>query len=128
VNPFTRALEPPFIGKRKDFYILRLPSNLENIPGVNMYKNVFYPAICRTNFTYLQACHRFTPQTRTFEATSLTWSSFDLRTFIHENHHSPGSPNWASGSTSEERFLKLPEAHSFMVSRIRPIPAVLKQK
>jgi hypothetical protein len=42
VNPFTRALEPPFIGRRMDFYILRLPSNLENIPDVNMYTNVFY--------------------------------------------------------------------------------------
>jgi hypothetical protein len=42
VNPFTRALEPPFIGRRRDFYILRLPSNLKNIPSVNIYKNVFY--------------------------------------------------------------------------------------
>jgi hypothetical protein len=42
VNPFTRALEPPFIGRRRDFYIPRLPSNLKNIRGVNMYMNVFY--------------------------------------------------------------------------------------
>jgi hypothetical protein len=42
VNPFTRALMPPFIGRRRDFYILRLPSNLRNIPNVNTYKNVFY--------------------------------------------------------------------------------------
>ena len=42
VNPFTRALAPPFIGRRRDFYILRLPSNLKNIPDVNMYINVFY--------------------------------------------------------------------------------------
>jgi hypothetical protein len=42
VNPFTRALEPPFIGRRRDFYIPRLPSNLENIPSVNTYMNVFY--------------------------------------------------------------------------------------
>jgi hypothetical protein len=34
VNRFTRALSPPFIGRRKDFYILRLPSNLKNIPYV----------------------------------------------------------------------------------------------
>jgi hypothetical protein len=32
----------PFIGRRRDFYIPRLPSNLENIPSVNMYMNVFY--------------------------------------------------------------------------------------
>jgi hypothetical protein len=42
VNPFTCALMPPFIGRRRDFYIPRLPSNLENIPNVNTYKNVFY--------------------------------------------------------------------------------------
>ena len=42
VNPFTRALEPPFIGRRRDFYIPKLPSNLKNISSVNMYKNVFY--------------------------------------------------------------------------------------
>jgi hypothetical protein len=39
---FTRALAPPFIGRRRDFYILRIPSNLRNIPSVNMYTNVFY--------------------------------------------------------------------------------------
>jgi hypothetical protein len=42
VNPFTRTLAPPFIGRRRDFYIPRLPSNLRNIPSVNTYKNVFY--------------------------------------------------------------------------------------
>jgi hypothetical protein len=41
-NPFTHALAPPFIGRRRDFYIPRIPSNLENFPGVNMYMNVFY--------------------------------------------------------------------------------------
>jgi hypothetical protein len=42
VNPFTRALAPPFIGRRRDFYIPKIPSNLGNIPSVNMYMNVFY--------------------------------------------------------------------------------------
>jgi hypothetical protein len=42
VNPFARALEPPFIRMLRDFYIPRLPSNLKNIPSVNMYMNVFY--------------------------------------------------------------------------------------
>jgi hypothetical protein len=42
VNPFTRAHAPPFIGKRRDFYIPKIPSNLGNIPNVNMYRNVFY--------------------------------------------------------------------------------------
>jgi hypothetical protein len=42
VNPFTRALAPPFIGRRMDFYIPKIPSNLTNIPSVNMYMNVLY--------------------------------------------------------------------------------------
>jgi hypothetical protein len=32
----------PFIRRRRDLYIPRLPSNLKNIPSVNMYMNVFY--------------------------------------------------------------------------------------
>jgi hypothetical protein len=42
VNRITRALAPPFIGRRRDFYIPRIPSNLRNISSVNMYTNVFY--------------------------------------------------------------------------------------
>jgi hypothetical protein len=46
VNPFTRDLAPPFIGRRRDFYIPEVPSNLRNIPNMNMYMNVFH-------FTYI---------------------------------------------------------------------------
>jgi hypothetical protein len=42
VNPFTRTLGPPFIGRQRDFYIPKLPLNLKNISSVNMYMNVFY--------------------------------------------------------------------------------------
>jgi hypothetical protein len=42
VNPFTRALAPPFIGRRRDIYIPKIPSNLRNISSVNMYMNVIY--------------------------------------------------------------------------------------
>jgi hypothetical protein len=42
VDQFTCVLVPSFIGRRRDFYIARLPPNLENIPNVNMYMNVFY--------------------------------------------------------------------------------------
>jgi hypothetical protein len=41
-EPLSHALGPPFIGRRRDFYILILPSDLENIPNGNMYMNVFY--------------------------------------------------------------------------------------
>jgi hypothetical protein len=42
VNAFTHAHAPPFIGRRRDFYIPKIPSDPRNIPSVNMYKNVFY--------------------------------------------------------------------------------------
>jgi hypothetical protein len=58
VNPFTRALVPPFIGRRRDFYIPKIPSNLRNIPNVNMYMNVLlHLMICGANFIHVQACH-----------------------------------------------------------------------
>jgi hypothetical protein len=41
LDPFTRALAPPFIGRRRDFYIPKTPSSSRNIPNVNTYKNVF---------------------------------------------------------------------------------------
>jgi hypothetical protein len=42
LNPFTRALAPPFIGRRRDFYIPKMPSSSKNIPNVKTYKNVFF--------------------------------------------------------------------------------------
>jgi hypothetical protein len=42
VSPFTCALAPPFIGRRRDFYISKVPSNPRNIPNVNTHMNVFY--------------------------------------------------------------------------------------
>jgi hypothetical protein len=42
LNPFTRALTPPFIGSRRDFYIPKSPSSSKNIPNVNTYNNVFF--------------------------------------------------------------------------------------
>jgi hypothetical protein len=42
VDTFTHTRAPPFIGRRRDFYISKIPSNLGNIPNVNMYTNVFY--------------------------------------------------------------------------------------
>jgi hypothetical protein len=42
VSAFTRALAPPFIGRRRDFYISKIPLNLKNIPNVNNDMNVLY--------------------------------------------------------------------------------------
>jgi hypothetical protein len=50
VNPFTRALTPPFIGIRRDFYIPTIPLNSKNIPSVTHTQMSF-------TLIYLQACH-----------------------------------------------------------------------
>jgi hypothetical protein len=42
VSPFTHVLASPFIGRQRVFNIPKVPSNLRNIPNVNMYMNVFY--------------------------------------------------------------------------------------
>jgi hypothetical protein len=41
VNPLHVPSRPPFIGRRRDFYIPKIPSNPKNILSVNMYVNVF---------------------------------------------------------------------------------------
>jgi hypothetical protein len=41
VNPFTPALAPPFIGRRRDFYIPTIPLSPKNVPSVNAHTNVF---------------------------------------------------------------------------------------
>jgi hypothetical protein len=42
LNLFTRALAPPFIGIRRDFYTPKTPLSSKNISNVNIYKNVFF--------------------------------------------------------------------------------------
>jgi hypothetical protein len=39
---FYTCPHAPFIGRWRDFYIPKTPSNSKNIPSVNMYTNVFY--------------------------------------------------------------------------------------
>jgi hypothetical protein len=41
-EPLYTCPRAPFIGRRRDFYIPKLPSNLKNIPDVNMYLNILY--------------------------------------------------------------------------------------
>jgi hypothetical protein len=74
VNPFTRALAPPFIGRRRDFYILRLPSNQGNFLNVNTYMKVFYIPWFTGLISYIYkptTSSHFKPGL--FEMTSLTW-------------------------------------------------------
>jgi hypothetical protein len=67
VNAFTRALVPPFIGRRRDFYNPKIPSDPRNIPSVNMYMNVFY-----ISYIYKPATSSHT-KAGLFETMSLTW-------------------------------------------------------
>jgi hypothetical protein len=71
VNPFTRALTPPFIVRRRDFYIPKTPSSLMNIPSVNMYMNVFY-----VSYIYKLPTSSHT-KPGLFEMKSLTWPLTD---------------------------------------------------
>jgi hypothetical protein len=94
VNPFTCALAPPFIGRRREFYIPRLPSNLGNIPSVNMDKNVFYIpwfAGLISNIYKPATSSHFKPGLLRWRL----WLGFFLtpESLIHENHRSLWFPN-----------------------------------
>jgi hypothetical protein len=109
VNPFISALVPPFIGRRRDFYILRLPSNLENMPNVNMSMNVFYIPwfVGIISYIYKPATSsHFKPGL--FETASLT-SSSNLWSFIHEDL-----------SLIETPEPRLPEIRGFVTSWVSP--------
>jgi hypothetical protein len=102
VNAFTRALTPPFIGRRMDFYIPKVPSDPRNIPSVNMYMNVFY-----ISYIYKPATSSHT-KPGLFETTSLTWLPTD---------------SWISPSrkssyvvTSELDLQQIPELRRFQIS------------
>jgi hypothetical protein len=117
VNPFTRALTSTFIGRRRDFYISRLPSNLENIRGVNVYMNVFYIPWFAGPISHIYKpaiSSHFKP--RLFEMTSLTWPSINFRNLFSRRSSFIRTP--------ELWFLKLPEVRRFMTSWIHQIPDV----
>jgi hypothetical protein len=83
VNPFTRALAPPFIGRRRNFYIPKVPSNLRNIPNVNTYMNIFYISYIYKPATSSHVKPRLLRQR--------LWLGFLLihESFIHRNRHTP---------------------------------------
>jgi hypothetical protein len=119
VNPFTRALAPPFIGRRRDFYIPRLLSNLENIPNVNMYMNVF----CILWFAGLISYIYKSATSSHFKPGLLKWRlwlGFFLtpEALIHENHRSLWFPNWDS-----TRFLNFADS---WFPELRQFPIILK--
>jgi hypothetical protein len=104
VNPFTRALTPPFIGRRRDFYIPRLPLNLKNIPTVNMYTNVFLIPWFAGLISYI-----YKPVTSShFKPGLLRW-----RLWLGLKLHS-----WKSSLVKipELRLLKIAELRGFLIS------------
>jgi hypothetical protein len=67
VNPLTRALAPPFYRETKRLLHSETPSNLKNIPSVNIYMNVFY-----ISYIYKPATSSHA-KPELFEMTSLTY-------------------------------------------------------
>jgi hypothetical protein len=110
VNPFTCAIGPPFIERRRDFCIPRLPSNLENIPSVNMYMNVFYISWFAGLISYiykLATSSHFKPgllRWRLWLGLPLTTESLLVKIITYK--------------ILETRLLKIPEIRRFLISWI----------
>jgi hypothetical protein len=124
VNSFTRALAPPFIGKRRDFYIPRLPSNLGNIPSVNMYTNV----LCIPWFMGLMSYIYKPAISSHFKPRLLRWrlwlGSFLIpKSLIHENHCTLQLPNqdftrFPKFTDSWFRTSQIPNSRTSQISTI----------
>jgi hypothetical protein len=116
VNPFTRALAPPFIGRRRDFYIPRLPANLGNILNVNAHKNVLYILWFARLISYI-----YKPATSSHFKSGLLkrrlWLGFLLtpEALIHENHCSLWFPNWDSIGFPNFTNSWFPELRQFLI-------------
>jgi hypothetical protein len=94
VNPFTRAQAPPFIGRRRDFYIPKIPSNIGNIPNVNMYTNVFYISWFTGLISYIYKLATSSHLKPTLLRWRLWLCSFLIpESLFHEDHHFPRLPN-----------------------------------
>jgi hypothetical protein len=105
VSPFTRALAPPFIGRRRDFYIPKVPSNPRNIPNVNSYMNVSY-----ISYIYKLATSSHA-KPGLFEATSLTW-------LLAGSRVSPFRKS-SYAATSELELQRIPEFRRLPISWFR---------
>jgi hypothetical protein len=117
VTPVTRALAPPFIGRRRDFYIPKVPSNLRNIPNVNTYMNVFY-----ISYIYKLATSSHA-KPGLFEATSLTWLHASSQ--VSPVRKSPYAATSELGHQRIPGFCKLPIPWSrrFMIPGLHRIAA-----
>jgi hypothetical protein len=115
VTPLTRALAPPFIRRRRDFYIPKVPSNPRNIPNVNTYMNVFY-----ISYIYKLATSSHA-KPELFEATSLTWLLAGSR--VSPFRKSPSAVTSELGLQQIPEFRRLPISWSrrFMIPGLHRI-------
>jgi hypothetical protein len=62
----------------------------------HVHERLLHPVICGTNFIYLQTSHSFTPWTRTFGTTPLTWFIHDFRSVLSKirRQTAPRSHRW----------------------------------
>jgi hypothetical protein len=118
LNSFTRALAPPFIGRRRDFYIPKTPSSSKNIHNVNTYKNVFFishiykPA----NSSHSKPGH-FGPTTLTLLLPRFaTFSAHDFRTRLPTDSRISCPPKFV---TLPVRGSRLPCVHDSESSPIQ---------
>jgi hypothetical protein len=115
-DPVTRALTPPFIEKRRDFYIPKVPSNLRNILNVNTYMNVFY-----ISYIYKLATSSHA-KPGLFEVTSLTWLLAGSRVSHLGNLHMPRLPN-SDFSGFPNSALPISWSRMFMIPGLHRIAA-----
>jgi hypothetical protein len=90
---------PPFIGRRRDFYIPTIPLNLKNIPSVNTHTNVFYSSYIYKHATSSHA------KPGLFETTTLT--------LLLANLQIPPFRKSSRVLTPEFVFHHIPEFHRF---------------
>jgi hypothetical protein len=139
VNPFTRALAPPFIGRRRDFYILKTPLSSTNIPNVNTYMNVFSisyiykPATSSHSKPGLSGTTTLTllltsswispfvtsePDFRQIPEFPVSWSSWFRRFEIPENRVF-ATPRLHRFKIPENRIFATPRLHRFKIPENR---------
>jgi hypothetical protein len=115
MNPFTRALAPPFIGRQRDFYIPKTPSSSRNIPNVNTYKNVFFISyIYKTATSSHSKPGLFGTTTLTLLLTG-SWTSPFATSELDFRH----IPELAVLRSSWLRRFEIPDFHMFTTPRLR---------
>jgi hypothetical protein len=122
---------PPFIGRRRDFYIPKTPSSSKNIPNVNTYKNVFFasyiykPATSShskpglsgtTTLTLLLTGSRISP----FETSELEFQQIPELAILRNSWLRRFEiPRFHMFTTLRLRRFKIPEYHMFAILKLR---------